>query len=83
MTDIPPLVLKRTPDEVQEEEDTLWLERLTNQWRDSTKAAAEAALEIARNWVDGRGVGRFYPESTAFEFLSVAPVASASLRRVA
>jgi hypothetical protein len=62
---IEPLVI--VPDE--DESDRVWLERQLNTFRDGMQTAAVAALEIARNWADGRQVGRLYPEYTLYSFM--------------
>jgi hypothetical protein len=53
----------------EDEADSIWLEERVHRWRDGMKAAVDAMLEIARNWVDGRKVGRFYEGQTVTDFL--------------
>ncbi len=66
---IPPLVLTAKPNP-SEEDDMRWLEGKVQTWAEGVKAAADAACDIARNWVDGRQVGRYFPDVTVYEFLS-------------
>jgi hypothetical protein len=55
---IAPLVITVT----DEEDDRAWLEKRVNTFAAGMRAATTAALEIARNWTKGRGVGRLYPD---------------------